>query len=313
MDKDKISSLSAFFNLVEKGGGDSDVNGLEGFSGKKIISSLRGLTKIFCGNSNVYLEIGVYRGLTLLANAHKNESIPCFGIDNFSLFDTEGENRSIIKKHIVRLSISNAHVIDADYEEALDAFEDHVGEKKVGVFFVDGAHDYRSQLVPLLRIVPYLSNDAVIIVDDANYPHVRQATNDFLKTHTDFALFLEAYTKKHPANMTDTEKNEALEGWWNGINIMVKDPLKLVPRNFVKEQNKDLYFASHNIFRHRLAGIAFDILKFADGLSDSDADEDVVVQKLRTYINNYKQKNTQLFLHQNTYSDELPNFKLYNF
>ncbi|MBK7410887.1 MAG: class I SAM-dependent methyltransferase [Saprospirales bacterium] len=49
-----------------------------------------------------------------------------------------------------------ATVINQDYEDALENLKTHIGEKKVGLFFIDGPHDYRSQLMCLLLIQPFL-------------------------------------------------------------------------------------------------------------------------------------------------------------
>ena len=111
-----------------------------------------------------------------------------------------------------------------DYEFALDNLNKFLKkDEKVGVFFIDGPHDYRSQLIPLLKIEKYLTNKSIIIIDDANYAHVRQATKDFLSINNSFKLLYEAYTESHVANLEESKKQNILDGWWNGVNIIVKD------------------------------------------------------------------------------------------
>jgi len=307
-----VAQFARVLQRIEKSRGEDAAEGLEGLSGKKIISSIEHATELFCPTGSVYVEIGVFRGLTLLSNAAKNRRVPCYGIDNFSLFDEAGTNLGIVREHIKRLATRNAAIINRDFESALDALEAHIGKNKVGVLFVDGPHDYRSQLVALLKIVPYLARECAIIIDDANYPHVRQATNDFLRTHPDFALLSEAYTRVHPANMDTDEKKRAMEGWWNGAHIIVRDPRKLVRRKFARERDKNIYFASHDIFRHELAESAFDVLQHAQRLGDcSPSEEAGVVRDLKKCITVHRKKYPGLFRHQNTESDDLPAFKLY--
>lgn len=303
MARDIIKKISELLIHIEDNNDLKNVvHSLEGFSGKKIIATLQGITKILCEDS-VYLEIGVFRGLTLLSNAFENKKVPCCGIDNFSLFDAERNNRRIIETNINQLGLSNVNIIDRDYEDALGSLTDYIGAKKVGVFFVDGPHDYRSQLVSLLWIVPHLADNCAIIIDDANYSHVRQATNDFLRTFPDFALIAEAYTPKHPANMNDEEKRNALNGWWNGINIIVRDPERLISRKLAKEDNKKLHFASHDIFRHEFADVAFDIMRLAQ-LAKFD--------ELKKLIAKHKSDYPEFFEHQNTFSDSLTRFVVYS-
>ena len=94
-------------------------------------------------------------------------------------------------------------LIERDYEDALEALGNHIGDTKIGLYFVDGPHDYRSQLMCLLLATPFLSESAVIVVDDCNYPWVRLANRDFLISNPSFKLIFEAYTECHPGNMPE--------------------------------------------------------------------------------------------------------------
>ena len=194
---------------------------LIGFSGKKLFNTIVGLTKNLEYNA-IYLEIGVYRGKTLLTNAVSNPHVRCVGIDNFSLFNESKTNKEIVEKKIKELNLKNVQLLDMDYEFALDNLNKFLKkDEKVGVFFIDGPHDYRSQLVPLLKIEKYLTNKSLIIIDDANYAHVRQATKDFLSINNSFKLLCEAYTETHVANLEEIKKQNVLDGWWNGVNIII--------------------------------------------------------------------------------------------
>ncbi len=75
----------------------------------------------------------------------------------------------------------------------------------------------------LLLIKPYLADNAVIVVDDSNYRHVRQANRDFLLTNQEFKLTYQTYTAAHPENLKKEARMEAEAGWWNGINVILKD------------------------------------------------------------------------------------------
>tara|TARA_B110000902_G_C14248027_1_gene565026 strand:+ start:698 stop:1603 length:906 start_codon:yes stop_codon:yes gene_type:complete len=274
---------------------------LDGMSGNKLLYTIHSLTELLCSDTDVYLEVGVFRGLTLLTNSNKNNNIKCFGIDNFSLFDENSENKHFILNKSNELNLKNCLLIDADYEDALSNLSSHIGNCKVGVFFIDGAHDYRSQLVSLLQIKPFLNENSVIIIDDANYPHVRQATNDFLKSHTEFALLFEAYTKSHPNNMDINEfEDTAKNGWWNGVNIIVNDSNNNLGRVLTSEIGKDLYFITHDIFRNKYATLSYDIIKLAQ-----NSNFDKIEKLMKEYSNN-----SNLYEHQNTYSDNLTNFNL---
>lgn len=204
---------------------------LTGFSGMKLTGTLQRLTSLFAEDpAACYLEVGVFQGLTLHSVAVANPSVPCYGIDNFSTNDPEKKNLSIVEERKRALENDNVHLINQDYEDALESLD--VGNRKIAVYFVDGPHDYRSQLMCLELALPYLHDGAFIIVDDSNYKHVRQANRDFLAIHPDFKLLFEAYSPRHPEQMTEAERIRAYKGWWNGVNVLCRDPNDILSREY---------------------------------------------------------------------------------
>lgn len=69
-----------------------------------------------------------------------------------------------------------------------------------------------------------LAKNGAMVVDDANYAHVRQATADFLYMYPQFKLVFETYTPCHPSNMTQSQLADAKAGWWDGVHLIVHDP-----------------------------------------------------------------------------------------
>ncbi|OAN49243.1 hypothetical protein A6A04_03770 [Paramagnetospirillum marisnigri] len=246
---------------------DKGADVLGGLSGRATVGALQrlvGLAK--AGSSSVcYLEIGVFQGLSLLSVAIEHPEFACFGIDNFSILDPKGENLGIVQDRTRRLNATNAHLINMDYEAALENLSSHIGSRKVAVFFVDGAHDYRSQLMALLLIRPYLSERAVIIVDDANYFDVRQSTRDFLVSHPEFKMVFESYSPAHPANLDKATLETHEAGWLNGVNVLVLDHENLLPVMLprVEPLARELYVNEWLAHRHRYAELAPQALDLA--------------------------------------------------
>jgi hypothetical protein len=231
---------------------------LTGYSGKRMIAALQGFTALLEGREDVcYLEIGVFQGLTLLSVAGANPTVPCFGIDNFQAHDPEKKNMNILLERRQKLELTNAHLINMDYEDALANLAEHTQGRKIGVFFIDGPHDYRSQLMGLQLAMPHLTDDAVIIVDDSNYLHVRQANRDFLATHPEYKLIFESYTPCHPTNMTAAQEAEAREGWWDGVNIIVRDKDNRLPVSYPPtRRNRILFENDHLTHASRIGELA---------------------------------------------------------
>lgn len=243
---------------------------LTGFSGDKLVGTLQRATKLFAGDDTAcYLEIGVFQGLTLLSVASVNTETPCYGIDNFSHYDVDGKNQAIYHERAKAIGVKNAHLLNKDYEDALESLDKDLGGRKLGVYFVDGPHDYRSQLMCLELALPYLHENAVILVDDSNYRHVRQANRDFLRTHPDFKMLFESYTPCHPQHMTAEQEATSRKGWWNGINIIVRDHANVLPVMYPPtERSRLMYELEHDLHALRTCEGNLDGALAAQSLAD---------------------------------------------
>ncbi|OHC75533.1 MAG: hypothetical protein A3G18_09335 [Rhodospirillales bacterium RIFCSPLOWO2_12_FULL_58_28] len=270
-----------FFEKVLNCIRESDLNGplsckggdvLDGLSGSKTVGVLQRLTGLFADDPTAcYVEIGVFQGLTLFSVAVHFPDFPCFGIDNFSILDPQGKNYDIVTNRKARLNATNATLINKDFEVALETLGEHLAGRKVGVYFIDGAHDYRSQLIALLLAAPLLHENAVILVDDANYAFVRQSTRDFLISHPKYKMIFEAYSPDHPANMAPNALKQWEKGWLNGINILVRDPAGALPEMLPPtEADRTLYVNDWLVHRHQLAELAPQALNLAQAVCRGD-------------------------------------------
>lgn len=272
---------------------------LTGFSGEKMVGTLQRLSKTFLKPETCYVEVGVFKGLTLLSVAKEIGDIKAYGIDNFAYFDKENKNFNIVKERISKLNLSNVEIINKDYEDALENLQNEIGEKKVGVYFIDGPHDYRSQLMCLALIKPYLAEDAIIIVDDCNYRHVRQANRDFLKTHPEFKLAFQSYTKIHPLNLSENERKNHIKGWWNGVNIIIKDKNNTLETEFPPTfRSRTLYENEHGIHATKHPEVIPFLLKLTNALAPVVYRFSKLSKKKDLIKGKYKEMNT--------YGDNLP-------
>lgn len=288
--------------------------GLDGISGDKTVGLLQRLASIFSDDDTAcYLEVGVFQGLTLISAALEAPSLPCFGIDNFATLDPDSKNLGIVEARISTFGVTNAQLINMDFEEALESLERYIGDRKVAVYFVDGPHDYRSQLICLTLIKPYLHEHAVIVIDDANYPDVRWSTRDFLLGHKDFRLAFDAYSPGHPANLSGDVKTLQEAGWLNGVNVLVRDPdhalADMVPPT--NDHERCLFLNEWLVHRLRLAELAPEALMLADAVCDENSDEIVVAQEaLREAFKKSDVTFDARFADRNMYSESFPSARL---
>jgi len=270
MSLDYFEKLRDLVQEAEESGLLTEARELTGFSGNKLIGTLQRIAKyqesIGAGH---YLEVGVFQGLTLISVANVLDGAPAFGIDNFAQFDPDHNNQNIIKKRAKVNNLENIRLINKDYEDALENITEYMGDVnlKIGTYFIDGPHDYRSQLLCLQLARPYLSDLSVIVVDDCNYRHVRLANRDFLRVNPDFKMLFEAYTRCHPGNMKRDEKQEARRGWWNGVNIIVRDPGgildAMVPETI---RDRSLYENEHIVHSAKYGFLAPEAVSFISSL-----------------------------------------------
>lgn len=241
---------------------------LSGLSGLKTVGLLQRLVRLFEDDpAAAYVEIGVFQGLTLVTAGLAAPGLPCLGIDNFATLDPDGRNMAIVQDRLSRHEVANAELVNDDFEAALAGLERRLDGRRIAVYFVDGPHDYRSQLVCLLHARSLLHDDAVVIVDDANYPDVRWSTRDFLRAMPEFALAFEAYSPGHPANLAADERAEWEAGWLNGIHVLVRDPRGRMERTEPPvDGDRTLYFNEWLAHRLRLAELAPEALALADAV-----------------------------------------------
>lgn len=283
---------------------------LTGLSGSKLVGALQRLALLFAEQSDAcYAEIGVFQGLTLLSVATAAAPMSCIGIDNFSQFDPQGKNYSIFKRRKQELRAENAQVINDDFEAALLNFAEHSGRKKIGVLFVDGPHDYRSQLICLLFAKELLHEHAVIVVDDSNYQHVRQANHDFLISHPEYKLLFEPYTPQHPIHMTAAEEKHARAGWWDGVNIIVRDHENLLEPILPPTGPQSACFINeHTVHAHRYGPLAPEAMAFLSSL-EKPFKLPLSLTRLIRAFRGFEDERKSARLHTNTFSDGLPSHR----
>lgn len=280
-----------------------------GFSGEKLIGALQRLAKLQDNlGAGSYLEIGVFQGLTLISVASVIEDSMVYGVDNFSQFDPQGINKKIVNERAKVNGLSNICLINADYEEALENLKKYIGGSKIGVYFVDGPHDYRSQLTCLNLAKPYLSERSVIVVDDCNYRHVRLANRDFLLANPEFKLLFEAYTDCHPGNMKKVAEQKARKGWWNGVNIIVQDPNSIL-NVMIPETSRDrrLYENEHVVHGAKYGVLAPEAVFFVQSVLSLRLIS-AMKQLVKIWIKSRKNVKGYIgkYPSMNTYSEQLP-------
>lgn len=166
---------------------------------------------VFCLDENeIYCEIGTFQGASLIAALINNSDKIAYAVDNFSELDTEGENFDKLSSNLEAFNLTDqVFFFSQDTEEFLVEFKNQELSEKIGVYFYDGSQDYRSYLLGLLALKQIISNQALIIITNCQWPSCQQAVRDFLATNSQARL------------MIDFNQSDYL--LWNGVQILTWD------------------------------------------------------------------------------------------
>ncbi|NEP44179.1 MAG: class I SAM-dependent methyltransferase, partial [Okeania sp. SIO2H7] len=159
-------------------------------------------------------EIGTYLGSTLIGALIDRPEVSVYAIDIFSKFDLEGENFNILSENLSKFGLSDRVTFyNQDMQEFFVKLRNNKKKRpKIGVYFYDGSHDYRSQLLALLYVKPFLAKQALIVVDDSNSPKVKEANWHFIATHPQSRMLFDFTTPKN-----------GYHTFWNGIQVLSWD------------------------------------------------------------------------------------------
>lgn len=156
-------------------------------------------------DNEVFVNVGVWEGFTLLAGMVNNAQKKCTGVDNFSEFG--GPRRSFMKR-FNKYKSQNHHFYEMDY---IDYFS-NVHKQPIGFYLYDGNHSYQNQLKGLQVAEPFFAENCIILIDDTNQEEPRRGTMDFISSSChEYQILLDrtTYCDGHPT-------------LWNGIIILQK-------------------------------------------------------------------------------------------
>ncbi|MCG8556493.1 MAG: class I SAM-dependent methyltransferase [Proteobacteria bacterium] len=162
-------------------------------------------------DNECYLEIGTYKGLTLLSAAYGNVDRTCIGCDKFR-FLGRFTGSGILAKRALRRSLERyrAHTGKIEFHEMSSErmFSERRVSTPVGVYFYDGDHSFEGTYRGIIQAFPLLSHRSIIVVDDWNDIVIRGATREALRD-----------TKLHCLWERELPGDHTVDSWWNGLGV----------------------------------------------------------------------------------------------
>jgi predicted O-methyltransferase YrrM len=165
--------------------------------------ALLNLAASLLGPGESYVEVGSFKGLSLIAAMLGNTG-DFVGIDDFSM---AAGSRAQLEANLGRYGLAGSTILEGNAFTLLG--QGALGTRRVGVYYYDAAHDYRSQVRGLRLIEPYLADDALLIVDDTDWPQVARAMRDYV-----------AGQSRAERLLTLDGKDRGQPWWWEGVQIL---------------------------------------------------------------------------------------------
>lgn len=183
---------------------------IEGLSSARVCRFLNDLVRGMDASES-YLEVGTWKGKTLLSAALDNQGKICFACDKFRVLGRFTGLGCLAKqalyRNIERFSGQSAEIIFHHTTSARLFRERRIGGP-IGVYFYDGDHSFAGTYHGISAAIPCLSQRAVVLVDDWNDPVIRAASREALR-NSQVSLLWER----------ELEGDHTESGWWNGLGV----------------------------------------------------------------------------------------------
>ena len=187
---------------------------LEGMSGDKTRIFYNELCSLeFPDRQTEYLEVGAWKGSTLCSAMHTNTKCNGTVIENWALFEGPKDE---FDQNVKQFEFEDRLTI---FEEDVFSFDISKLKNPIDIYLYDGCHEENSQYKGITHMWPALASNAIIIVDDWNWPNVRKGTFDGLEAVG--ANIIEKFEIMYTPDGTHTPMVIAQREFWNGIAVFV--------------------------------------------------------------------------------------------
>jgi predicted O-methyltransferase YrrM len=139
------------------------------------------------GEDECYLEVGSYRGRSLVGAMLANPQRRAVAVESFSEFGVDAtETLSEVRRTLADYGCSDR--VQFVVGDAFRLFKPGFTERPVGAYFYDGAHSRVAQYLGLAMAESLLADEALVIIDDATWPQVAAATRSYLSRHKGYEV-----------------------------------------------------------------------------------------------------------------------------
>jgi hypothetical protein len=191
---------------------DDVIGGIPNLATENVLALLN-LSASLLRPGESYVEVGSFYGASLIG-AMRGNTGDFVAIDRFSFDVPEVRGRPLprasragLEESLARFDADSATILEGDAFELIEGGA--LGDRRVGVYYWDGPHDYDGQLRGMRAIEPWLTPEALIVVDDYDWEAVARATHDYVAAEPRAELLVEI-------------GGEAADQvwWWDGVAVV---------------------------------------------------------------------------------------------
>ncbi len=191
---------------------DDVIEGIPNLATENVLALLN-LAASLLAPGESYVEVGSFYGASLIGAMRDNDG-DFVAIDRFSFDVLEVRGRPLpkasragLEASLARFGAGSASILEGDAFELIEGGA--LGDRRVGVYYWDGPHDYEGQLRGMRAVEPWLAHDALIVVDDYDWDAVAEATHDYVAAEPRAELLVEI-------------GGEAVgqAWWWDGVAVV---------------------------------------------------------------------------------------------
>lgn len=177
-------------------------------------------------SDEIYCQVGCFPAAFLVGALLNQSEKTAYLVDNLADYE-ESESQLEQLSHCLDYFSLEEQVVfcEQDISDFVTDLREFAPETKIGVYFYNASSDYRSVFLSLLLIVPFLADQAIIIVNNSNWSSVQQACADFVATqpHSQLSLSLLTPNADYPT-------------FGNGIEMLSWDQTKIYHRKLPSQQ-----------------------------------------------------------------------------
>jgi hypothetical protein len=193
---------------------DDVIDGIPNLATENVLALLNLAASLLAPDES-YVEVGSFYGASLIGAMRENPG-DFVAIDRFAFDVPEVRGRQLppasragLEESLERFGAERATILEGD---AFDVIEGGtLGDRKVGVYYWDGPHDYEGQLRGTRAVEPWLAPEAVIVIDDYDWDDVARATRDYVATEPRAELIVEI-----------AGEAGGQVWWWDGVAVIAR-------------------------------------------------------------------------------------------